>query len=102
MSIFKNYELTGNCQTHPPSQQFCGQSLAWSEQAPAGLSEPGIKLSVVRFAEVINDKPHLVLLLLQSSLGLLKSGLELLLLKLKTAALFVKLLDGAASVAKLV
>merc|ERR1719270_3088809 len=44
----------------------------------------------------------LVLLSLKSTLGLLKSSLELLLLGLEPPALFVKLVDGAASITKLV
>merc|ERR1719480_481693 len=44
----------------------------------------------------------LVLLSLEGTLGLLKGGLELLLLNLKPPALFVKLVDGAASIAKLI
>merc|ERR1719480_393817 len=44
----------------------------------------------------------LVLLSLEGTLGLLKGGLELLLLNLEPPALFVKLVDGAASIAKLV
>merc|ERR1719480_447644 len=44
----------------------------------------------------------LVLLSLEGTLGLLKSSLELLLLNLEPPALFVKLVDGAASIAKLV
>ena len=44
----------------------------------------------------------LVLLLLKSSLSFLKSGLELLLLNLKAPALLVKLMDGTATISKLV
>merc|ERR1719362_2747073 len=44
----------------------------------------------------------LVLLSLESTLSLLKSSLELLLLTLKPPALFVQLVDGAASIAKLI
>ena len=44
----------------------------------------------------------LVLLLFKGSLSLLKSRLELLLLNLEAPALLVKLMDGAASIAKLV
>merc|ERR1719362_564352 len=44
----------------------------------------------------------LVLLSLESTLSLLKSSLELLLLTLEPPALFVQLVDGAASIAKLV
>ena len=44
----------------------------------------------------------LVLLLLESSFSLLKSSLELLLLNLQAPALLVKLMDGAAAIAKLV
>ena len=44
----------------------------------------------------------LVLLLLKGSLSLLKSSLELLLLNLQAPALLVKLMDGAAAIAKLV
>merc|ERR1719468_1002995 len=45
---------------------------------------------------------HSVLLHLKSGLSLLKSGLELLLLLLKHTALFVKSMDGAATLTKLV
>merc|ERR1712117_867294 len=45
---------------------------------------------------------HSVLLHLKSGLSLLKSGLELLLLLLKHTALFVKSVDGAATLTKLV
>merc|ERR1719384_839549 len=45
---------------------------------------------------------NLVLLSLKSTLGLLKSSLELLLLTLKSAALFVKFMDGASTISKLV
>merc|ERR1719510_1883384 len=45
---------------------------------------------------------HLVLFLLQSSLGLLQGSLQLLLLDLEPPALFVQLVDGAASVAELI
>merc|ERR1712079_894967 len=45
---------------------------------------------------------HLVLLSLQSTLGLLQGGLQLLLLSLQTAPLLVQLVDGAASVSQLV
>merc|ERR1719195_1772962 len=45
---------------------------------------------------------HLVLLGLQSTLGLLQGGLQLLLLSLQTAPLLVQLVDGAASVSQLV
>merc|ERR1712112_169817 len=45
---------------------------------------------------------NLVLLSLESSFSLLKSRLELLLLNLETASLFVQLVDGAASIAKLI
>ena len=44
----------------------------------------------------------LVLLLLKGSLSLLKSSLELLLLNLQAPALLVKLMDGAAAIAKLI
>jgi len=44
----------------------------------------------------------LVLLSLKGSLSLLKSGLELLLLNLKATSLFVKLMDGASTITKLV
>merc|ERR1719418_527255 len=44
----------------------------------------------------------LVLLLLKSSLSFFKSSLELFLLNLKTTPLFVKLMDRAASISKLV
>ena len=44
----------------------------------------------------------LVLLLLKGSLSLLKSSLELLLLNFQAPALLVKLMDGAAAIAKLV
>merc|ERR1719297_376878 len=45
---------------------------------------------------------HLVLLSLQSTLGLLQGGLQLLLLTLQSAPLFLQLVDGAASVSQLV
>merc|ERR1712155_87401 len=45
---------------------------------------------------------HLVLLSLQSTLGLLQGRLQLLLLHLQTAPLLVQLVDGAASVSQLV
>merc|ERR1719414_1387089 len=45
---------------------------------------------------------HLVLLLLKGSLSLLKSSLELLLLNLKAPPLLVKLMDGTATISKLV
>ena len=44
----------------------------------------------------------LILFLLKRSFSLLKSSLELLLLNLQTAALLVKLMDGAATIAQLV
>ena len=44
----------------------------------------------------------LVLLLLQSALGLLQSSLELLLLLLKATPLFVQVVDGAATLTKLI
>merc|ERR1719414_2205847 len=45
---------------------------------------------------------NLVLLSFKSSLSFLKSSLELLLLTLKSAALFVKFMDGASTITKLV
>merc|ERR1712066_199539 len=44
----------------------------------------------------------LVLLLLESSLSLFQSSLQLFLLNLKTSALLVKLMDGTATVTKLI
>ena len=44
----------------------------------------------------------LVLLLLEGALGLLKSSLELLLLLLKATSLLVQVVDGAATLTKLV
>merc|ERR1712079_815888 len=45
---------------------------------------------------------NLVLFLFKSSLSFLKSSLELLLLNFKAASLFVKLMDGATTITKLV
>ena len=45
---------------------------------------------------------YLVLLLLEGTLGLLKSSLQLLLLDLEPPPLLVQLVDGAATIAKLV
>merc|ERR1719195_2405384 len=53
-------------------------------------------------AQLQLSSQHLVLLSLQSTLGLLQGGLQLLLLSLQTAPLFVQLVDGAASVSQLV
>ena len=52
--------------------------------------------------ETAQEKQYLVLLSLQSTLGLLQGGLQLLLLSLQTAPLLVQLVDGAASVSQLV
>merc|ERR1719150_1371052 len=53
-------------------------------------------------AQLQLSSQHLVLLRLQSTLGLLQGGLQLLLLSLQTAPLFIQLVDGAASVSQLV
>merc|ERR1712155_216716 len=53
-------------------------------------------------AQLKLSSQHLVLLSLQSTLGLLQGRLQLLLLHLQTAPLFVQLVDGAASVSQLV
>merc|ERR1712079_992151 len=53
-------------------------------------------------AQLQLSSQHLVLLRLQSTLGLLQGGLQLLLLHLQTASLLVQLVDGAASVYQLV
>merc|ERR1719189_1534691 len=53
-------------------------------------------------AQLQLSSQHLVLLSLQSPLGLLQGGLQLLLLGLQTAPLLVQLVDGAASVSQLV
>ena len=49
-----------------------------------------------------HDHHHLVLLLLKRALSLLKGALELLLLHLEPPPLLVQLVDGPATVAKLV
>merc|ERR1719297_198197 len=53
-------------------------------------------------AQLQLSSQHLVLLSLQSTLGLIQGGLQLLLLSLQTAPLLVQLVDGAASVSQLV
>merc|ERR1719297_304967 len=53
-------------------------------------------------AQLQLSSQHLVLLSLQSTLGLLQGGLQLLLLGLQSAPLLVQLVDGAASVSQLV
>merc|ERR1719189_3328455 len=53
-------------------------------------------------AQLQLSSQHLVLLRLQSTLSLLQGGLQLLLLSLQTAPLFVQLVDGAASVSQFV
>merc|ERR1719229_2006730 len=53
-------------------------------------------------AQLQLSSQHLVLLSLQSTLGLLQGGLQLLLLHLQSAPLLVQLVDGAASVSQLV
>ena len=50
----------------------------------------------------LNVATHLVLLLLEGSLGLLESSLQLLLLHLESPSLLVQVVDGPATVAKLV
>merc|ERR1719270_640969 len=45
---------------------------------------------------------NLIFLLFKSSLSLLKSSLELLLLNFKSASLFVELMDGATTITKLI
>merc|ERR1712155_346844 len=53
-------------------------------------------------AQLQLSSQHLVLLSLQSTLGLLQGRLQLLLLSLQTAPLLVQLVDGATSVSQLV
>ena len=54
------------------------------------------------FHTSLNVATHLVLLLLEGSLGLLESSLQLLFLHLEPPSLLVQVVDGAAAVAKLV
>ena len=54
------------------------------------------------FHTSLNVATHLVLLLLEGSLGLLESSLQLLFLHLEPPSLLVQVVDGAATVAKLV
>merc|ERR1719356_2040754 len=54
------------------------------------------------FLTSLNVATHLVLLLLEGSLGLLESSLQLLFLHLEPPSLLVQVVDGAAAVAKLV
>merc|ERR1719479_108243 len=65
------------------------------------LGNPAVNL-LLHLPQLQLGAEHLVLLGLQGALGLLQSGLQLLLLSLKSAALFVKLVDGAASISQLV
>merc|ERR1719232_1272968 len=52
--------------------------------------------------ELHGGSENLVLLLLKSALSLLKGSLEFLLLLLETTSLFVKIVDGASTIAKLI
>merc|ERR550539_979137 len=65
------------------------------------LGNPAVDL-LLHLSKLQLGAEHLVLLGLQSALGLLKSSLELFFLSLKSAALFVQLVDGAASISQLV
>ena len=57
---------------------------------------------MAHLAEFKSSTEDLVLLLLKSSLGLLQSRLQLLLLLLQVAPLLVQVMDGSATLAKLV
>merc|ERR1719259_1068288 len=65
------------------------------------LLDPAVNL-LSDLAKLKLGSQHLIFLLLKGSLGLLKSSLELFLLNLESSALFVQLVDGAATVSKLV
>merc|ERR1719471_221387 len=65
------------------------------------LSNPAVNL-LLHLSQLKLSSQHLVLLSLESTLSLLKSSLEFLLLGLESAALFVKFVDGATSISKLV
>ena len=57
---------------------------------------------LAHLAELKSSTKDFVLLLLKSSLGLLESRLQLLLLLLQVAPLLVQVMDGSATLAKLV
>ena len=57
---------------------------------------------MIRLCHITLDHHHLVLLLLKRALSLLEGALELLLLDLEPPPLLVQLVDGAATVAKLI
>merc|ERR1719211_246984 len=65
------------------------------------LGNPAVNL-LLHLSQLQLSAEHLVLLGLQSALGLLQSSLQLLLLSLKSAALFVQLVDGTSSISQLV
>merc|ERR1719430_2985727 len=65
------------------------------------LCDPAVDL-LADLAKLQRGTEHLVLLLLEGTLGLLKSSLQLLLLDLEPPPLLVQLVDGAATIAKLV
>merc|ERR1719225_242724 len=65
------------------------------------LGNPAVDL-LLHLSQLQLGAEHLVLLGLQGALSLLQSSLELLLLSLQSAALFVQLVDGAASISQLV
>merc|ERR1740123_1759921 len=65
------------------------------------LGNPAVNL-LLHLSQLQLGAEHLVLLGLQGGLGLLQGGLQLLLLALKSAALFVQLVDGTASISQLV
>merc|ERR1740123_1885631 len=65
------------------------------------LANPAVDL-LLHLSQLQLGAEHLVLLGLQGALGLLQSSLQLLLLSLQSAALFVQLVDGAASISQLV
>merc|ERR1719328_713904 len=65
------------------------------------LSNSSVNLSL-DLSKLKLSSENLVLLSLKSSFSLLKSSLELLLFSLKSTALFVKFMDGASTVTKLV
>merc|ERR1719412_3537909 len=61
------------------------------------LGHPAVDL-LAHLSKLKLGPQHLVLLGLEGTLGLLQSGLELLLLNLQPPALFVQLVDGAAAI----
>merc|ERR550534_3386545 len=65
------------------------------------LCDPAVDL-LADLAKLQRGAENLVLLLLEGALGLLKSSLKLLLLDLEPPPLLVQLVDGAATIAKLV